>query len=66
MTIQKNNDYYNKEFTNDIEEHTFNPSFIEKEIILINDLKLQSELDVQLDIDILGKTGIQLKIPLEI
>lgn len=66
MIIQKNNDYYNKEFTNDIEEYQFNSSFIEKEFIILNELKSQSELDIQLSIDTLGKTRLQLKIPLEI
>lgn len=66
MIIQKYNDYYNKEYTNDIEEYTFTPTSIQREDINFNDLKNQNELDIQLSIDILGKTKIQLKIPLDI
>lgn len=66
MIIQKNNDYYNKEFTNDIIEYEFSSSIIEQDIINITNLKLQSELDIQLSIDLLGKTKLELKIPLSI
>jgi hypothetical protein len=66
MDIQKYNDYYNKEYTNDIEEYTFTPTSIQRENIDFNDLKDQNELDIQLNIDILGKSKLELKIPLDI
>lgn len=66
MIITKNNNYYDKEFTNDIEEYTFTTTEIEQDIIGINDVLNQSEIDIQLSSDLLGKSRIQLKIPLEI
>jgi len=66
MIVIKNNDYYNKEFTNDIEEYTFNSTTIEPDIIDINNLLSQSTLDIQLAADLSGKSKLQLRIPLDI
>lgn len=66
MIIIKNNDYYNKEFTNDIEEYTFDSTTIEQDLISINNLSSQLELDISLAEDLVGKTRISLKIPLEV